>query len=64
MQFFRAYPSYRLKQVFRLRRKAPHLTSPSRRKQDPSIKSFISYRCEISIRPNSIKTYETIDMSE
>lgn len=43
MQFFRAYPLYRLKQVFRLRRKAPHLTSPSRRKQDPSIKSSISH---------------------
>src|SRR5437762_12572715 len=43
MQFFRAYPSYRLKQVFRLCRKAPHLTSPSRRKQDPSINSFIGY---------------------
>src|SRR5438045_4497848 len=33
----------RIKQVFRLCRKAPHLTSPSRRKQDPSINSFIGY---------------------
>src|SRR5436190_20820366 len=43
MQFFRAYLPYRLKQVFRLCRKAPHLTSPSRRRQDPSIKNSISY---------------------